>query len=79
MSNGIFKSVVHRVVTNTEKERVSIAAFFMPGPMGEIGPIDELITNTQSQVYKKVDLTTYRKIIFENLGSDTKVLDSLKL
>jgi len=27
MSNGIYKSPVHRVVTNREKERISVATF----------------------------------------------------
>ncbi|KAH0850897.1 hypothetical protein HID58_095149 [Brassica napus] len=31
MSNGIYKSPVHRVVTNREKERISVATFCVPG------------------------------------------------
>ena len=30
MSNGIFKSPVHRVVTNSERERISLAVFSSP-------------------------------------------------
>ncbi|XP_021768230.1 flavonol synthase/flavanone 3-hydroxylase-like [Chenopodium quinoa] len=32
MSNGIFKSVLHRVVTNSERERYSVTAFCTPEP-----------------------------------------------
>lgn len=40
MTNGIYKSPMHRVVTNTEKLRISIAAFTEPEPENEIGPVD---------------------------------------
>lgn len=30
MTNGVFKSPVHRVVTNTERERNTLAVFFLP-------------------------------------------------
>uniref|UniRef100_A0A803L640 Fe2OG dioxygenase domain-containing protein n=1 Tax=Chenopodium quinoa TaxID=63459 RepID=A0A803L640_CHEQI len=53
MSNGIFKSVAHRVVTNSERERFSVAAFCTPEPENEVGPINELISSNQPQLYKK--------------------------
>ncbi|KAL5081901.1 hypothetical protein RYX36_010322 [Vicia faba] len=36
MSNGIFKSQMHRVVTNTEKLRMSIATFNEPEPENQV-------------------------------------------
>ncbi|KAL6145002.1 hypothetical protein ACLB2K_055691 [Fragaria x ananassa] len=39
LTNGIYKSVEHRVTVNSEKERISIAMFFMPRPGTEIGPL----------------------------------------
>ncbi|KAK8294657.1 hypothetical protein V6Z12_D05G014200, partial [Gossypium hirsutum] len=43
MSNGIFKSPVHRVVTNTDKLRISVAMFNEVEPEKEIGPVEGLI------------------------------------
>ncbi|CAA7049103.1 unnamed protein product [Microthlaspi erraticum] len=40
MSNGIYKSVIHRVVTNKEKERISVATFCNADADKEIQPID---------------------------------------
>ncbi|KAJ0962374.1 hypothetical protein J5N97_030202 [Dioscorea zingiberensis] len=42
MSNGIFKSLVYRVVTNMNKARIYVAFFYTPDGEAEIGPIDGL-------------------------------------
>ncbi|XVE98424.1 hypothetical protein REPUB_Repub03eG0105300 [Reevesia pubescens] len=54
MSNGIFKSPVHRVVTNSEKERITLAVFCVPHPDQDIQPVEELINETSPRLYKKV-------------------------
>ncbi|XP_051124972.1 codeine O-demethylase-like [Andrographis paniculata] len=38
ISNGIYKSVVHRAVVNREEERLSVATFFNPKLEAEVGP-----------------------------------------
>lgn len=54
MTNGMFKSAVHRVLTHTEKERISIAVFYMPEPNKEIGPEEGLINEERPKIFKKV-------------------------
>ncbi|KAK7388592.1 hypothetical protein VNO78_23414 [Psophocarpus tetragonolobus] len=54
MSNGIFKSIMHRVKTNTEKLRMSVAMFNEPEPENEIGPVEGLITESQPRLYRNV-------------------------
>lgn len=54
MSNGMFKSPVHRVVTNRERERISLAVFFIPNSDKEIEPVNGLIDETRPRLYKKV-------------------------
>ncbi|GAB2226485.1 hypothetical protein Droror1_Dr00022295 [Drosera rotundifolia] len=54
MSNGVFNSPVHRVVTNSERERVSMAMFCTPDPENKIGPVAELINDGQPQLYRNV-------------------------
>ncbi|KAK9697952.1 hypothetical protein RND81_08G072200 [Saponaria officinalis] len=49
MTNGIYKSTVHRVVTNSEKHKVSVAAFWIPEDGYEIGPISELVSREKQQ------------------------------
>ncbi|KAA8535184.1 hypothetical protein F0562_030187 [Nyssa sinensis] len=41
MSNGIFKSPLHRVVLNSERERITVAVFCNPESDKEIGPVEE--------------------------------------
>ncbi|KDP23162.1 hypothetical protein JCGZ_00345 [Jatropha curcas] len=54
MSNGIFESPVHRVVTNTERERMSVTVFCTPDSEKEIKPADGLIDETRPRLYKTV-------------------------
>ncbi|KAD2394289.1 hypothetical protein E3N88_41266 [Mikania micrantha] len=54
MSNGIFKSPVHRVVTNRDKARVSVAMFTEPEADKEIGLVDDLVNEKRPRVYKTV-------------------------
>ena len=54
MTNGIFKSPVHRVLTSSEKERISVAVFYTPEPNKEIGPEERLVNEERPKIYKKV-------------------------
>ncbi|MFQ6627119.1 hypothetical protein Gotur_005383, partial [Gossypium turneri] len=42
-SNGMYKSIEHRVITNEKKARISIAAFMFPDGEQEIGPLETMI------------------------------------
>ncbi|KAH1067786.1 hypothetical protein J1N35_032773 [Gossypium stocksii] len=54
MSNGIFKSPVHGVVTNTDKLRISVAMFNEVEPEKEIGPVEGLIDENRPRLYRNV-------------------------
>ncbi|GFZ17176.1 2-oxoglutarate (2OG) and Fe(II)-dependent oxygenase superfamily protein [Actinidia rufa] len=54
MTNGVFKSPVHRVLSNSERERVSIAMFYAPEKGKEIGPEDGLVNDERPRLFKKV-------------------------
>ncbi|XP_074278699.1 protein SRG1-like [Silene latifolia] len=51
MTNGRVKSPVHRVATNSEKGRISIATGIGAPPNTEIGPLKEFITEERPQLY----------------------------
>lgn len=63
MSNGIFKSPVHRVVTNSERERMSLAVFCIPNPDREIEPVNGVMNEARPRFYKKVK--DYGSLYFE--------------
>ncbi|KAL3511925.1 hypothetical protein ACH5RR_024642 [Cinchona calisaya] len=54
MTNGIFKSPVHRVLSNSERDRISVVVFYTPEVGKEIGPEDGLIDDKTPKLFKKV-------------------------
>ncbi|KAK8302293.1 hypothetical protein V6Z12_D04G077200 [Gossypium hirsutum] len=44
-SNGMYKSIEHRAVTNEKKPRISIATFMFPDDEQEIGPVETVNIN----------------------------------
>ncbi|KAK7325266.1 hypothetical protein VNO77_29425 [Canavalia gladiata] len=54
MTNGTFKSPVHRVLANSKRERISVAMFYTPEPDKEIEPEQGLVNDEQPKLYKKM-------------------------
>ncbi|KAL8223440.1 hypothetical protein R6Q57_018915 [Mikania cordata] len=77
MNNGIFKSPVHRVVTNREMARVSVAMFTEPEADKEIGPVDDLVNEKRPRVYKTVK--DYAAFNHECFQKGLVALDDVKL
>ncbi|XAR66650.1 Thebaine 6-O-demethylase [Bertholletia excelsa] len=59
LSNGIYKSIQHRAVVNSEKERISVAAFHSPKFEGELGPAPSLVTPETPALFKRVGIAEY--------------------
>ncbi|KAL0922242.1 hypothetical protein M5K25_006213 [Dendrobium thyrsiflorum] len=53
LSNGRYKSVEHRAMTNERKERISIATFICPSEHVEIEPLASIVYEDLKQKYKK--------------------------
>ncbi|XP_027166056.1 codeine O-demethylase-like [Coffea eugenioides] len=77
MTNGIFKSPIHRVVTNKEKERRTVALFFSPELTSEIKPAEGLIDDKHPKLYKSV--IDYTRNYFEHLQNGRRPIDALKI
>ncbi|PSS13897.1 hypothetical protein CEY00_Acc14510 [Actinidia chinensis var. chinensis] len=77
MSNGIFKSPVHRAVTNSEKERTTLAVFCSPEAEMEIGPVDELIDEKRLKLYKNVK--NYVDSYFQYYQQWKRPIDAVKI
>eukprot|EP01018_Ginkgo_biloba_P006695 Gb_18191 [translate_table: standard] len=52
MTNGRYKSIEHRAVTNKDKARLSIAIFYSPGLDAEIGPAPQLIDEAHPGLFR---------------------------
>ncbi|XP_071703406.1 oxoglutarate-dependent flavonoid 7-O-demethylase 1-like [Rutidosis leptorrhynchoides] len=64
VTNGQYKSVEHRAVVNSEKERLSIATFLSPNLEGDLGPAPSLITPETPAKLKRVATVDFFKNLF---------------
>ncbi|KAJ1402614.1 Oxoglutarate/iron-dependent dioxygenase [Sesbania bispinosa] len=59
LSNGKYKSIEHRAVTNKNKSRTSYAYFLSPSDDVEVEPFDHMIDAQNPKLYKKVRFGDY--------------------
>ncbi|KAJ0989977.1 hypothetical protein J5N97_008333 [Dioscorea zingiberensis] len=78
MSNGKYKSIEHRAVVNTERERMSIAAFHFLSFHGQIGPLPETLEKSEP-CYKTLTVQEYTRMRFSFKLEGKNILDHMKL
>ncbi|GLJ27756.1 hypothetical protein SUGI_0544730 [Cryptomeria japonica] len=66
LSNGIYKSIEHRAVTNIDRDRVSIAMFYTPRKEAELGPAPELIDELNPCQYRTFIHEDYMRHFFRS-------------
>jgi len=79
MSNGIFKSPVHRAVTNAGKERISLAMFHGLDPKEEIEPATALLHEKQPARYRKIKAKEYLAGFYEHFCRGTRFIEAVKI
>ncbi|KAK1378007.1 Fe2OG dioxygenase domain-containing protein [Heracleum sosnowskyi] len=80
LSNGVYKSVEHRAVTNQKKSRISIATFFIPEDELEIGPLDTMVDEDhRPRMYKNVKYIDYLRYTLGRKMEGKNHIDILKL
>lgn len=77
VSNGIFKSPVHRVMVNSKNDRMTLAVFCPVLSDQVIGPVDELITEETPRLYKNV--TYSLDYFFKIVQKGGRPIDSCKI
>ncbi|KAL2549716.1 2-oxoglutarate (2OG) and Fe(II)-dependent oxygenase superfamily protein [Forsythia ovata] len=63
LSNAIYKSVEHRVIVNSNQERLSLAYFYNPKSDLLIQPAKELVTSDRPALYSAMTFDEYRLYI----------------
>lgn len=63
LSNAIYKSVEHRVIVNSIKDRVSLALFYNPRSDLLIEPAKEFVTEERPALYPPMTYDKYRLYI----------------
>ncbi|KAL0287308.1 UNVERIFIED_CONTAM: protein SRG1 [Sesamum calycinum] len=64
LTNGAYKSVEHRAVVNSKKERLSVATFLNPKLDVDLGPAASLVTPGTPAKFKRIGVTEYFKGYF---------------
>ncbi|XP_050204214.1 protein SRG1-like [Mercurialis annua] len=77
MSNGLFKSPIHRVVINPERERSSLGVFYYPDVENYIEPVEGLVDETRPKRYKRVK--NYLPIFAQHYQQGKRLIDALKI
>ncbi|KAI3811228.1 hypothetical protein L1987_20947 [Smallanthus sonchifolius] len=77
MSNGIFKSPMHRVLVSSKDQRITVAMFCMPQTEKDIGPVDGLITDGTPRLYKNVTYSI--EFYLKNYQQGTRSIDACKI
>ncbi|KAJ6317794.1 hypothetical protein OIU76_013353 [Salix suchowensis] len=78
LSNAIYKSVEHRVIVNSSKERVSLAFFYNPKSDIPIEPLKELVAPDRPPLYPAMTFDEYRLFIRMRGPSGKSQVESLK-
>ncbi|XP_019162006.1 PREDICTED: codeine O-demethylase-like [Ipomoea nil] len=78
-SNGLYKSVEHRVMVNSTKERISIAMFFNPKMESEIGPSPCLANHQNPPAFKRMKMEEYLKEFFSRKLDGKSVLHRMRI
>lgn len=79
VTNGIYKSILHRAVVNATKERLSVAAFHYPASDREIGPIPNLITVDTPARFKRISMIDYVQGLFARELDGKSYLDTMRI
>ncbi|KAH9293075.1 hypothetical protein KI387_041721 [Taxus chinensis] len=79
MSNGRYKSVEHRAVTNIDRDRISIAMFYDPGGDTEVGPAPELIDELNPCQYRRFNRAEYMRHYFGYRHNGKKAIEFAKI
>lgn len=79
MNNGIFKSPVHRVVTNSEQERLSLAMFYGVEGHRMLEPAAGLLDEKRPARYRKIKAFDYIVGLREHFSKGERFIETLKI
>ncbi|XP_051138751.1 jasmonate-induced oxygenase 2-like [Andrographis paniculata] len=77
MSNGEFKSPVHKVIINSERERNTLALFCSPDVSMEIGPVEELVDGARPRLFKNIQ--NYIPTYFHYFQQGEMPIDAMRI
>ena len=79
LTNGKFRSIEHRAVTNKDTERLSVVTFHAPRFDADIGPLPQFIDDAHPCLYKTYKHAEYNRHYISNKLEGKKLLDFAKV
>ncbi|KAF7803257.1 Protein SRG1 [Senna tora] len=79
MSNGLYKSVEHRAKVNSNKERISLAYFFLPKYGSEIGPAMSLLSPQNPPLFRRIAMEKYVSDFFSIKLNGKSYLEHMRI
>ena len=79
ISNGKLKSVLHRVVTNSNAARTSIGTFFTPSPDCVVQPAKMLLSASNPQLFKAFQFREFLQTHLANVSASETALQHYSL
>ncbi|KAL6992044.1 hypothetical protein U1Q18_010155 [Sarracenia purpurea var. burkii] len=79
MTNGIYRSIEHRAVVNSDKERISIATFVSPRLDGPLGPIPSLIAPHTPALFRTSTVANYFTDVLERKLHGKSYIEGLRM
>ncbi|KAF3340198.1 S-norcoclaurine synthase 1-like protein [Carex littledalei] len=78
LSNGLYKSIEHRGMINTEKERISLVAFHGPDNSLMVEPLAEIIGNGKPN-FGSMNYQEFMKVFFDRKLDGKSMVDMLRV
>ena len=82
ISNDKYKSVLHRAVVNSDKERISIPTFYCPSFDAVVGPQHELLINEEEDspaIYRSFTYAEYYEKFWDRALATESCIDTFKI
>ncbi|XP_010057201.2 protein SRG1 [Eucalyptus grandis] len=79
VTNGTYRSIEHRAMVNSMKERLSIAAFHSPKLEGECGPAPSLITSEKPALFRRIGMADYLRGLFSRELQGKSYIDVMRI
>lgn len=79
LTNGRYKSVEHRAVTNGEQDRLSVVTFYAPAYDVELGPLPEFVTDDEPCRYRRYNHGEYSRHYVTSRLQGKKTLEFAKI
>ncbi|XP_069150567.1 protein SRG1-like [Solanum lycopersicum] len=79
LSNGVYRSIEHRAIVNSNEERLSVATFYYMNLESELGPAHSLIGPHNPPIFQRVSVHKYLQDFFARKLDRKSNLDFLKV